>query len=135
MSWPTEPSSVPPNGPLTSATTGEMLRPTLPSALSSSSTAEPWKPLGHPSCVYHLGCALVAPLAVVRLRLSVGGGLTARAGAAVSAAAPTVTPISPARTAARCRPVPVRHLSLASRRQPRRRTIPPTHRYGSHHMP
>src|SRR5579859_164465 len=75
------------------------------------------------------------PLAVVRLRLSVRGPVTARAGAAVSAAAPRVTPISPPSTAIRASPVPGRHLSLASRRQPRSRTIPPTHRYGSHHRP
>ncbi len=111
----------------------------LPSARASSSTAEPWKALGHSSCVFHRGCSLVAPLAAVRLRLSVCGPATARAGAAVSAAAPRLTPISPARTmAAKLSDDPFRPVSepLGFPQAAQKSHDPPyAHRYGSHHKP
>jgi hypothetical protein len=56
-------SSVPLNGEVTLATTGEMARAILPSVSSSYSTADPWKPDGHAVNVDHVGVEDSGPLA------------------------------------------------------------------------
>jgi|SRR5580700_6174049 hypothetical protein len=110
MSPATEPSRVPPNLDVTGLATVEMRLNRLPSLLNSSTTADPWTPLGHPSVVDHVGVELMGPLAGLSTRLPGSVPFAASADAAVSSPAPAVRPTTPRSTS---------HLTFASRRQSR----------------
>jgi hypothetical protein len=63
--------SIPLNVPVrTSAllsTTGEMVVTVVPSEWTSSKTADPWYPVGHPCVVDQVGVLLVEPVAALSL--------------------------------------------------------------------
>jgi len=100
------------------STTFEMRLANDPSVLNSDTTADFWKPDGHPSVVDQVGCRLDAPEAGFSVRLPGSRVLAAMASPAVRRPAPPIMPTA-AKSTTRRRTLTARHLSLASLKGPR----------------
>jgi hypothetical protein len=117
------PWNVPLNAAVGAFTTFETRLAKLPLVLNTDTTADFWKPVGHPSVVDQVGVDEAAPLAGLRLRLPGSKLLAARANPAVSSPAPAIIPSAPVSKNARRIPVTVLHLAFAPRREPRRSLV------------